>query len=153
MKILFLILGFFQLQNIAYATNADAAAQARNVLCFFFEECMPPNAGVPQNTTSGRMIQITNPKLELIKQLSTIQVYPNPATDYVTFEYHLPEYLESSQLTVTDITGKTIHHKTLTGFEGQYLWDTRPIDSGFYFYVLKNDKGEIILSGKISIIK
>lgn len=142
-----------QLQTIAYNTNAEAAIQARNILCFFYDECVPPNAGVPNNTTPGRIINIQNPQLELTKQLTEVQVYPNPARDYVTFEYHLPEYLEHTQLSVTDVTGKVIHTTNLAGYEGQYLWDTRPIKNGFYFYVLKNNKGENIASGKLAIAK
>lgn len=91
--------------------------------------------------------------LRLTKSLTNLTAYPNPATDYVTFDYRLPEYLESTQLSITDVTGKVIHTKILTGYEGQYLWDTRPIKNGFYFYVLKNDNGEIIISGKLSIAK
>jgi hypothetical protein len=168
MKMLFLVLGVLQggrtwldlteseitqLQNIAYGgTNAEGAIYARNILCFVLKDCPDLLMGL-DNTTNGRVIPINNPLLELTKSSTSIKAYPNPATDYVTFEYKLPEYLGISQLMVTDVRGKVIHTSTLKGYEGQYFWDTRPIDTGFYFYVLKDDKGEIILSGKISIIK
>lgn len=96
---------------------------------------------------------IQNPMLELTESLTNLTVYPNPATDYVTFEYRLPEYLENTQLSVINAMGKVIHTANLTGYEGQYLWDTRLIKNGIYFYVLKDDNGEIILSGKLAIAK
>jgi hypothetical protein len=142
-----------QLQNIAYATNAEAAVQARNILCFFFEECSNPIAAGPTNGNNNRIIQVNDPKLELTKQLTSIQVYPNPARDYVTFEYRLPEYMQSATITVVDITGKVVLNVGIDTYEGQYLWDTRTIENGFYFINLKDDKGQTLLTEKLSIIK
>jgi len=91
--------------------------------------------------------------MELTKQLTSIQIYPNPAKDYVTFDYRLPEYMQSATITVVDITGKVILNVNLNTYEGQYLWDTRIIKNGLYFINLKDDKGQTILTEKLSIIK
>ena len=96
---------------------------------------------------------IQNPKLELAKQLTSIQVHPNPARDYVTFDYRLPEYMQSATITVVDITGKVVLNVGIDTYEGQYLWDTRIIENGFYFINLKDNKGQTILTEKLSIIK
>jgi hypothetical protein len=105
------------------------------------------------NTTSGRIMPIDNPLLELTKSNTSIKVYPNPATDYVTFEYKMPQFVENAQLTVTDLTGKVVKNIQLQADKGQILWDTRSVQNGLYLYVLKDEKGNTLISGKISIIK
>lgn len=37
--------------------------------------------------------------------------------------------------------------------EGQYLWDSRQVKKGLYFYTLKDNDGKNIVSGKVSILK
>lgn len=89
----------------------------------------------------------------LIQSLTDFSIYPNPATDYVTFEYRLPEYTTSAIITVVDMTGKQILAVPINTTEGQYLWDTRKIGNGFYFISLKDNEGRTILTEKLSIIK
>ena len=124
MKMLFLVLGFFQVNLMGL-----------------------------DNTTSGRIMPIDNPLLELTKSNTSIKAYPNPATDYVTFEYQMPQFVENAQLTVTDLTGKVVKNIQLQADKGQILWDTRSVQNGLYLYVLKDEKGNTLISGKVSIIK
>lgn len=140
-----------QLQTIAYGSSADAAFQARSILCFFFEECIEEPI-YNMNNSSARVIPVNDAMLELTKSLTNLNVYPNPATDYVTFEYILPEYIEQSTIIITSITGKIIQEFDLKDIEGQLLWDTRAVENGIYFYALKNGD-KTLTSGKVSIIK
>ena len=91
--------------------------------------------------------------MELTKSNTSIKAYPNPATDFVTFEYEMPQFVESSELIITDITGQVVKTVQLQQEKGQELWDTRNVQNGLYFYVLKDKKGDTLTSGKISIIK
>ena len=90
--------------------------------------------------------------LELTLSLTDLKVYPNPATDYVTFEYKLPEYVEQATLVITSITGKVVYEFDLKDIAGQILWDTRTIENGIYFYALKRGD-KTLTSGKVSIMK
>ncbi len=80
-----------------------------------------------------------------------ISVKPNPASDWAAFDYILPDWDVTATLQITDMTGKIIETFTLTGKQGQKLWDTRPIKAGVYLYTMK--AGIKSLSSKITIIK
>jgi hypothetical protein len=140
------------LQTIAYGSSDDAAFQARSLLCFFFDECVEEIIDITNNTSSARIIPVEDAMLELTKSLTNLQVHPNPATDYVTFEYKLPEYVEESTIIITSITGKVIKEFDLKDIAGQILWDTRTIENGIYFYALKRGD-KTLTSGKVSIMK
>lgn len=98
------------------------------------------------------LFQIQNPESKLTKQLTEVEVYPNPATDYVTFDYELPEYAETAIIVITTIKGDVVQQFDLTKNKNQILWDTRQVENGIYFYALKQDKNTL-LSGKVSILK
>lgn len=80
-----------------------------------------------------------------------ISVKPNPASDWAAFDYILPDLDVTAALQITDMTGKIIETFTLTGKQGQKLWDTRPVKAGVYLYTMKS--GIKSLTGKITIIK
>ncbi len=142
-----------QLQYIAYSTNADAAIQARNILCFFTEECFDGTL-LPNGVATGRATPtVINANLALDQYFTALKVYPNPADAFVTFEYNLPLYLETANLVVSDISGKIVHQSELNTTQGQHLLDTRNIGQGLYFYSLKNAKGQTLVTGKLSVIK
>lgn len=90
--------------------------------------------------------------MELTKQLTSIQIYPNPARDYVTFDYQLPEYVENATIVITTMVGKIVQQFDLNNTQGQVLWDTRQRQNGIYFYALKQGNNTLT-SGKVSIIK
>ncbi|NOX47902.1 MAG: T9SS type A sorting domain-containing protein [Chlorobi bacterium] len=79
-----------------------------------------------------------------------LQVYPNPATDWVAFAYTLPNKDSEAVIKITDATGKLIDVVAVNGQQGQKIWDTRHIKPGAYFYSF--EAGTIIKSGKIIIV-
>jgi len=80
-----------------------------------------------------------------------ITVKPNPARGWVTFNYTLPDSESEGVIKISNISGKLVTTITITGKQGQKVWDTRKIKSGVYFYTL-NISG-FNKSGKIIIIK
>jgi len=76
---------------------------------------------------------------------------PNPATDWITFDYKLPEGETSAILLITEPTGKIIETLSLEGNRGQELLDTRNYISGAYLYQMI--LGEMNLPGKFIIVK
>jgi hypothetical protein len=80
-----------------------------------------------------------------------VTVKPNPAGDWTTFNYQLPDNSSVGIIEITDVSGAVIERFTATGTQGQKVWDTRQIKAGVYFYSLNvsgNNK-----SGKIVIYK
>jgi hypothetical protein len=90
--------------------------------------------------------------LALTESLTDLKAYPNPATDYVNFDYKLPEYVEKATVIVTSITGQVVEEFDIIDTEGQVLWDTRIVENGIYFYALKQGT-TTLASGKVSIMK
>lgn len=53
-------------------------------------------------------------------------------------------------LSVLDVNGKIILNQPIRTKEGQWMWDTRNMASGVYFYEIKDDTGRLS-SGKVVI--
>ncbi|MCK4638127.1 MAG: T9SS type A sorting domain-containing protein, partial [Bacteroidales bacterium] len=79
-----------------------------------------------------------------------ITVKPNPAREWVTFNYTLPDSESEGVIKISNISGKLVTTITITGKQGQKVWDTRKIKSGVYFYTLNisglNKSGKIVIS-------
>ena len=77
-----------------------------------------------------------------------IQVSPNPATDYVAFDFVLQEGISSVELVISDALGRIVDRITLTGKRGQKILNTSSYSNGMYFY--RSGESEK-LSGKFII--
>ncbi len=62
----------------------------------------------------------------------SVKTYPNPAHDYVVFEFKKP--LSSGNITINDITGRLVANVALTG--GKTVWETKGVKPGVYLYQL-----------------
>jgi len=80
-----------------------------------------------------------------------IQADPNPATNWVAFDYERPIGNDHAQLLIRNTEGKQIAQFQISDQLGQKVWDTRSIKSGTYLYVFIS--GKLKESGKIVIIK
>jgi len=78
-----------------------------------------------------------------------IEATPNPAKNWVAFDYKLPIYANEAKLQVTNMKGNPITHFTLNSKQGQQVWDIRDIEKGAYVYTLK--AGTVSKSGKLII--
>ncbi|MCB0823212.1 MAG: T9SS type A sorting domain-containing protein [Bacteroidales bacterium] len=74
-----------------------------------------------------------------------INIYPNPAKDYMILETKEHNQLDHSEILIRDIYGNQITTVMLNS--NQTVWDTRSIAPGIYFYRTVID-GEVV-SGKI----
>jgi photosystem II stability/assembly factor-like uncharacterized protein len=64
----------------------------------------------------------------------SIKVFPNPATNLVTIS---SEQLDSYTLSVTDLTGKVVIEKSMSGMENSV--DVSNLSSGAYFFTIASD--------------
>ena len=78
-------------------------------------------------------------------------VYPNPADDFIEFEYDLKVPSQNAVLSIYDLMGRELEKLDL-GWEpsGINVFDTRDLPNGVYIYELLKD-GEQVKSGKFVI--
>ena len=88
---------------------------------------------------------------ELLKENMEFEVYPNPAKDYVCFEYILPGNKEDVILSIKNMQGIETTHFILHDKKGIKVWDTRGVKQGVYFYSFKSGL-RILKRGKVIII-
>ncbi|MBL4657155.1 MAG: T9SS type A sorting domain-containing protein [Flavobacteriales bacterium] len=84
----------------------------------------------------------------LRRNIIAVKVYPNPANQYVTFEFDNSEQVNHT-LTLYDIQGRlvqTIMDITTNKIE----MDRRDLTSGLYFFLLSTDK-QVRANGKLTI--
>jgi|GEM_PF-1759576 len=136
------------LTTIANTGKGIASAQAKGILGFAlgnqYCQCTPDEEGLKHS-------EVKIPGTAGILSKIEINASPNPATNWVAFDYLLPENETSASLILTDITGKTVETLLLNGQQGQKVWDTRDIKSGTYIYTLK--VASYTKTGKIVITK
>jgi len=84
-----------------------------------------------------------NPKEELTMELleaweESIQVYPNPASDYFSVSLTM-EAAAEVELTIRDVLGRELHTETKKAEVGDNLWDinTEGLSSALYFVELR----------------
>lgn len=81
-------------------------------------------------------------------------IYPNPAREYVVFEFEVHLALgdtkfEDGNILITDVFGRNVNELPIKS--GKTVWDCREVENGVYFYILEIE-GERI-SGKVVINK
>ena len=59
-----------------------------------------------------------------------MQVVPNPATTWATFDYSLRDQPKDAWLVVMDMQGRTMERKQVLQTQGQLVWDTRQVALG-----------------------
>lgn len=128
-----------QLKSIADRNQISfSRSMARNALCFFYNICYPDlDRFIPSNEERS-ISKIDNRDVK-----SNVVAYPNPADDYVIFEYNFSDNLdEIESITVSDLTGRVIFTKILNGVVGQHIWDLTRIKTGSYLYSVKTKSGQ-----------
>jgi hypothetical protein len=130
------------------AISISAGAQAIGILEFAYGyhycNCMP-------NDTQG--LKNSAVSFEGLAKASGFEVNagPNPASEWTSFNYVLPDNEAEGIVKISDISGKLIETFVVTGKQGQRVWDTRKIKQGVYLYTFTVNG--ISKSGKIVIGK
>ncbi|GAB4319556.1 MAG: hypothetical protein Kow00127_11800 [Bacteroidales bacterium] len=138
------------LQNYADNSNGEAKNIARGILEFAYGfhycDCLI-------NSDSSSMKSSRVFPSESFNKIFKPEIYvkPNPATDWTTFYYELPDDASEGIIEITDVSGSVIKSFSVSGKLGQQLWDTRGIKSGVYLYTIKSNG--FSKSGKIVINK
>jgi len=137
-----------ELLNIAENSNGTAGSIARGILEFAYgyHYCDCLNA----DTTGYKSGSVFNPGDYAVAMSLIVTAQPNPAKNWVAFNYKLPAIDSKATIKISDISGKLITTFSVSGKQGQKIWDTRKIKSGVYFYTLNvsgfNKSGKIVIS-------
>jgi len=75
-----------------------------------------------------------------------MEVFPNPASNYLTLRFSVPQ--PPSLFVLTDASGKIVDSQEVSGISAQI--NIAQLPKGVYFYVLKNDRQQVE-SGKVTI--
>ncbi|OYT13864.1 MAG: hypothetical protein B6I19_02865 [Bacteroidetes bacterium 4572_114] len=78
-----------------------------------------------------------------------IKVYPNPAGNWVVFDYELPGAEKKGGISIMDVTGNLIEKVIIFGNRGQRALDIRNCPAGVYFYTLST--GSLRRTGKLIV--
>ncbi|MDX9771640.1 MAG: S8 family serine peptidase, partial [Tenuifilaceae bacterium] len=137
-----------QLEALVEQSTGAAGRQARSILAFVYEEefCDCP-ADINPELKAKTFVQ---PPLDKLDE-AQISVHPNPAKTWVSFDYTIPGSSSNANLEIRDATGKLVYQTTLENKQGQYVWDTRDIAPGLYYYTMKTTHG--IKSGKVTVVR
>ena len=57
----------------------------------------------------------------------------------------------SASIRVLDATGRVVATKVVSKTEGQWLLDTRALAKGLYLYDMRDEDGELLAQGKLSL--
>jgi hypothetical protein len=80
---------------------------------------------------------------------SSVQVYPNPASTAVNFS--ITGMYNTATLSVFDITGQKISSSEV--HDGVNTVSTQALSNGIYFYQLYTNNGNLIKTGKFTVVK
>ena len=95
-----------------------------------------------------RKMETKNIDITEIENSSWIKVSPNPATDFIVFNYKLGTSEIPQKLTVYDIQGRNIEQIVLTQIQGQIMLDVHSFTTGIYFY---KSSGYRVFKGKFIV--
>ena len=75
--------------------------------------------------------------------VSNIEVFPNPANDYITF--NLGENHKVENIKVYDLTGKLVHTYLNIAQTSSFNIDVQSLQEGLYFFKISGEKGRFIV--------
>lgn len=76
----------------------------------------------------------------------SLSVYPNPASDVVSFE---TDYNKAASVDVMDLAGRKVNSASFEFNRARV--DVRNLNSGIYIYQVLNSEGQVIKTGKITV--
>jgi len=146
-------LEIIELQNMAEGSNTRASLMAQNILCFGYGICYEAE---PEQTSTNPLypknFMIGDNYGKIIQDsYNKVEVYPNPGNVLIAFNWYFPLLKDDAILSISNGEGKLMLKQKINSIQGQWIWDTRNVDEGVYFYDIKDSKqrlgqGKIVVS-------
>ena len=140
------------LEQIADDKTGPSAIKSRNILCFAFGLCeeYPGNSG---DTSQHKSSSFEGNPLQIINEAyTTVEVSPNPATQYAEFSWEILNLNNEALLEIFDVSGKPITSHSINSKQGKWIWDTREVKPGIYIYSVGTNESKLA-NGKITVQK
>lgn len=136
-----------QLRQIADLSDEyTGSMRARNILNFFYNYDYWIEPTLP--TATPKNMSITTPANTDWKE--HIDVYPVPATDWVSFSYQMKPGMKDGVLELINTTGTSVYQSKITVPSGVHVVDVSRLASGIYSYRISGNGGTVF-SGTIVV--
>ncbi len=140
------------LEDLELEGNGRVQQYARNIrLNLGLSDYVEPYI-IPDINKSTEMFNFETELLKSIDEVKYLEVFPNPAKDYVILKYLEENNAASSYLRITNASGKVLETIKVLGSEDQIVIDTKNYKSGVYIATLFINE-EVAESVKFNIIK
>jgi hypothetical protein len=104
---------------------------------------------IPDSTIGQRPALIANSAFGG-SRIQECNVYPNPASSNVTFDYNFPLMRGAGKLIVLSMTGQRVFERSIEDKRGFINWDVSMLPSGTYLYRISDAK-RLLSSGKVTL--
>lgn len=102
---------------------------------------------------SGYQMRKARPQKHSTKETIVLRLYPNPARDYFTVYYKVPDaFRQALSLQVKDASGRLVLQQPLPDNTSEYMIDTGTLNKGVYNVILLNNKS-MLKAEKLVIVK
>lgn len=129
--------------------GGNAVWRARSIYSLIDDQATYDDALACLN--SGILLRKKHTDPNSLRPLRSSSIFPNPASDEATLTYSLPTDSKANLL-ISDEFGRDILHYTLDSKEAQFMFSTKLLNEGMYYYkIMVGD--QIIEAGKISILR
>ncbi|MBK6932593.1 MAG: T9SS type A sorting domain-containing protein [Saprospirales bacterium] len=132
-------------------TDGHAARWAKNILSVNGEYFPPDYILDEVQERSGPAAQ-SGENTAPYDRMHQVQVYPNPASNFVLINVDSPSAEAQRYLRIVDILGNTVAQFPVIPADVSIHWDSSGHSGGIYFYALINN-GALLERGKIVLHK
>lgn len=116
------------LAAISNASDHTAGIMANNILCFHYGTCKNYPATLPLINSQRK------PQSQPTSTEENLKIYPNPANDFIVFDYSRMDIADMISIEIRDITGKLILVLDIKGKKDIASCDTQLLSNGVYMY-------------------
>lgn len=87
-----------------------------------------------EDTTGYKNAEISVEENLTVQRQLNINVEPNPANDWIAFDFELPEEVEKASIRIMNVSGKVIHIIKIEGNKDRKIWNTSHLNPGLYIF-------------------
>ena len=138
-----------QVANQCHLKGGSIVWRARALLNSYYRRILTfaDNCPTTNNGSASRTAGTTG--IENLTENQSVQVYPNPNSGKMIFEYNL---LSNAQLRISDVSGREIGLYKLNMAENSIEINNESLINGVYLYTVLNEQG-MVKTGRIVIMK
>ena len=134
-------------ESFEFFYDADGNPGTSQIIYVFLDPTLPSNYALWWVHFDAEATGISD---ELLANTTFSPAYPNPASNYVSFNYDIPAEVNQAEIMITNLLGAVVYEGSLSGLTGTKRIDVSNLTGGIYFATLKLDN-EVATSQKILV--